>query len=119
MAFLNISCPVCQIQGKAYRKRRSGIRYAPIFDSANRTIGEFRYYELRCHQCETLFYVQERRLYEASDKPAVQIIVPQEVFEKASFHKPGDIWIGATVSDYSVKIASGADHPYALKIARR
>lgn len=118
MAFFGIQCPECQSKKKVHRRRRSGIRYAQFFDDAGLAVGEIRYYQLHCHHCETLFYLQERRLYEAPENLSQQNIVPEEVFQKASLHKPGTARIGTTASQYTILVAAGADHPYALKHLR-
>jgi hypothetical protein len=118
MAFFGVRCPECRSKEKVHRKRRSGIRYAPFFDDTGIAVGEFRYYHLHCHHCEALFYLQERRFYEATDAFSQKVTVPEEAFQKASLHKPGMARIGTTASEYTVSIAAGADRPYALNRLR-
>lgn len=120
MAFFGVRCPECRLQGNMItRKPRSGVRYAQCFDESGVAIGEFRYYHLHCCACEALFYLQERRLYEAPNALSQKQVVSQAVFQQASLHRPGTVHIGNTASEYTLRIAAGADTPYALKSFRK
>lgn len=114
MGFSDITCPECRSSEKVYRKRHSGIRYATLRNNSGNITGELRYYQLHCHTCEGLFYVQERRLYGITENKLQQLIVQPEEFQKASLHRPGTIRVGSTASEYTLQIAAGADCSYAL-----
>ncbi|WP_303674803.1 hypothetical protein [Vampirovibrio chlorellavorus] len=115
MAFLGMHCPECNSKEDVHRKRRTVVRYAQVFDDKGIAIGEFRYYHLHCRRCESMFFVQERCLYDTQDMHSEKFIVPEEIFQKASLNKPGLAHIGTTASEYTLMIAAGADHPYALR----
>lgn len=114
MAFSDVSCPECHSPENIFRKRHSGIRYATLRDHTGVTIGELRYYQLHCHTCEALFYLQERRFDDVAENELQKLIVQSEEFQKASLHKPGTIQIGTTASEYTLMIAAGADRSYSL-----
>lgn len=118
MAFSGIGCPNGHSHKHVFRKRRSGIRYTQYFDPSGIAIGEFKFYQLHCHACETLFYLQEQHCYATPEASPKQWIVSEAVFQKASLHKPGTLQVGTTASEYSITIAARADHPYALRQLR-
>jgi hypothetical protein len=119
MAISGISCPGCCSKEKIHRKRRTGIRYAQVFDDKGIAVGEFRFYHLHCHRCDAMFFIQERKFYEAPEASSEKLIVSEEDFQKASLHRPGTMRIGNTASQYSVLIAAGADTAYAFRHASK
>lgn len=114
MAFIPVHCPECGNDKNVLRKRRTGIRYAQCFDDKGIAIGESRYYQLHCHACQTLFYLEERHFYAPEAQPE-QHVASKDEYQKASLHKPGLARIGTTASQYTLMIAAGADNPYALR----
>lgn len=115
MAFSGVRCPECNSKDKVFRKRRTGIRYAQVFDDYGIAIGENRYYHLHCLRCEALFFIQDQCHFDTPEKASEKIVVPEDAFYKASLFRPGMMRIGNTASQYSVCIAAGADTTYALK----
>lgn len=116
MPFFGMRCPQCRSRN-LQKKRRPGIRYQEILSETGLRVGEYRYYGLRCHDCKYEFYCQERHYYETGEqeKQIQKQIVAEEEFLKVPVHKPGLERIGSTASQYTLMIAAGADHPYALK----
>lgn len=115
MAFLGVRCPKCNSKENVFRKRRTGIRYAQVFDDQGIAVGEYRYYHLQCHHCDAIFYIQEGKIFCDPEGSTKKLIVPEEAFQKASLHRPGTMRIGNTASQYSVSISAGADTAYALR----
>lgn len=115
MPFFGMKCPQCRSR-HLQKKRRTGIRYQEILSDTGLRIGEYRYYKIHCHNCKSEFYCQERHYYEPDEKEKQiqKLLVTEEEFLKAQTHKPGLEKIGSTVSQYTLMIAAGADHPYAL-----
>lgn len=114
MAFLGIRCPQCRSR-ELKRKRRTGVRYTKITNDVGQCLGEYRYYHLECLDCGQCFYIQDRHLYEHREEITQKRIITEAEFLKASIHKPGSERIGSTASEFTLKIAAGADRPYALK----
>lgn len=114
MPFFGMSCPQCQSQ-RLQKKRRSGTRYQALFSETGFRTGEYRYYPLQCQTCKQALYCQERYDYEAPYKQTLKSFVEADVYFKANTQKPGYEKIGTTVSQYTLMIATGADHPYALR----
>lgn len=120
MPFFGMRCPQCRSRN-LQKKRRTGIRYQEVLSDTGLRIGEYRYYEIHCHDCKAEFYCQERHYYDLAEKgkQIQKCLVTEEEFLKAKTHKPGMEKIGSTVGQYTLMIATGADHPYALKAANR
>lgn len=114
MPFFGLRCPECRSR-ELGKKRRCGVRYQEILTDTGLRIGEYRFYGIRCYECKFEFYCRERHLFEESDKQIQKLVVNREEFEKAKPNKPGTERIGSTASEYTLMIAAGADHPYALK----
>lgn len=114
MGYSGIHCPECQSK-ELQKKRRTGQRYQVIFSDEGLRTGEYRYYKLYCRKCHYEFYCQERCIYDEQNKIVMRSVVSEETFNKASMRRPGLEYIGTTASEYTILIAAGADHLYALK----
>jgi hypothetical protein len=114
MAFIGVRCPECRSR-ELKRKRRSGVRYKKIINDTDHCLGEYRYYHLECLDCRLCFYIEDRHLYEQREEVTQKRVITEAEFLKASIHKPGSERIGSTAGEFTLKIAAGADHPYAIK----
>jgi hypothetical protein len=114
MGYAGIQCPECQSK-ELQKKRRAGQRYQVILSDEGLRIGEYRYYKLYCQMCHFEFCCQERCIYGEQNKTITRKVVDEETFKKADLRRPGSEYIGTTASEYTLLIAAGADHPYALK----
>jgi len=116
MAFFGLRCPQCRSQ-ELGKKRRCGIRYKEMLTETGLRIGEYRYYGIRCYDCKHEFYCQERHYYakDEGEKQIQKLVITEEEFLKAHPQKPGTERIGSTAGEYTLMIAAGADHPYAMK----
>lgn len=117
MPFIGIRCPECRSR-HLQKRRRSGVRYQEIINDTGLRVGEYRFYHLRCMECRFEFFIKDKHLY--NQEKYEGYITPKQVineseFLKASQHKPGSERIGSTASEFTLKIAAGADRPYALK----
>ncbi len=113
MPFFGMSCPQCRSR-HLQKKRRNGVRYQEILSDTGLRTGEYRYYQLYCHDCKAEFYCQERHYYDPDEKQVQKLLVTEAEFLKAKTDKPGREKIGSTVSQYTLMIAAGADCTYAL-----
>lgn len=114
MGYAGIQCPECQ-SNELQKKRRAGQRYEIILSDEGLRIGEYRYYKLYCKKCHFEFCCQERCIYNEQNKIITRSMVSEETFNKASLRRPGLEHIGTTASEYTILIAAGAEHSYALK----
>lgn len=114
MAFFGMRCPQCRSR-ELGKRRREGVRYQEIINDTGLRIGEYRYYGIRCYECRFEFYCQERHHFDEPDKKIQKRIVSEQEFLKAKTTKPGTERIGSTASEFTLMIAAGADHPYALR----
>lgn len=114
MPFFGLRCPQCKSR-ELGKKRRCGVRYEELVTDTGLRIGEYRFYGIRCYDCKYEFYCRERHLFDEIDKQIQKLIISEEEFVKAKPHKPGTERIGSTAGEYTLMIAAGADHPYALR----
>jgi hypothetical protein len=91
-----LCCVYCG-SSRVKRLRRTPARFS----------GEFRYCQYYCYGCERPLYIKEKMFEQAIQ--VIKVFVERKEFDQACDIQPGPVRIGTTASEYSRRVASGAD----------
>ena len=103
-------CPQC---GQELTRKRGGIvRYRPVKNKLNTTMGEYRYLPKYCKCCQLPFYFRESRLYHQGAQWRNVRPVGEQAYFQASPYPITVQTTRATAGEFTRRIARAADTAY-------
>ncbi|MBX2859967.1 MAG: hypothetical protein KTR14_01940 [Vampirovibrio sp.] len=103
-------CPYC---GQALtRKRGAVIRYKPVKNRQNITLGEYRYLPKYCKTCRLSQYFREARLYHLGAKWRDCRLIGERAYNQAFPYSVAMQTVRTTAGEFTRRIAQAADSYY-------